>query len=107
MLTAVLLAASLTPLACRPELERIAADARGQPYDLVQGPYEVVPGDLRVHVVYSEDGVHRIVEHRCENGRVVSRSWTERGNGALDPSSIESILRRAKWLEQPGSQQKQ
>ena len=70
---------------CRAELERAAAEAREAGYEAVEGPYEVSPGDLRVHAVVAEGRGHRIVEHRCEDGRVVSRSWTETMAGADEP----------------------
>ena len=93
----VLLAAAEPGVAfdCRAELERVAAHARGQGYEAVEGPYEVTTGDLRVHAVVMEGNGHRIDEHRCEEGRVVSRSWHESleaaDEGPWDSESLERI----------------
>ena len=101
MIAAYLLAALAPADDCRAELERMAAEARGQGYEAVQGPYEVSPGDVRVHAVQREDGGHRIVEHRCDGGRVVSRSWVEREPRAeAEATPLESLLRGAKWPQQ-------
>ena len=110
MFAAALLAlatpASALPADCRAELGRLAAEARVEGYEAVEGPYEVGPGDWRAHAVVADGAGHRIVEHRCVDGRVVSRSWSERPEGAGDgPTPIESLLRGAVWLEQVGREQ--
>ena len=104
MLAAYLLAALAAPADdCPAELGRLAGQARGEGAEAVEGPYEVAPGDVRIHAVHAEDGGHRIVEHRCEGGRVVSRSWTERGSGAEAAATpIESLLRGARWEQRRG-----
>jgi hypothetical protein len=96
------------PADCRAELGRLAAEARSQGYEAVEGPYEVEAGDWRAHTVVAGGGGHRIVEHRCVDGRVVTRSWSEHPDGAGDADAatpIESLLRGAVWLEQDGREQ--
>ena len=109
MLAAALIALSAPALPaadCRAELVRIAAEARAEGYEAVEGPYEVEPGDWRAHAVVADGAGHRVVEHRCVDGRVVSRSWSESPEGAGDgPTPIESLLRGAVWLEQVGREQ--
>ena len=86
---------------CRAELERVAADARGLGYEAVEGPYEVTPGDLRIHAVVMEGNGHRIDEHRCEDGRIVRRSWRESMAGEESgPWNSESLERIAGELNQ-------
>ena len=101
MIPALLLATLAAPAAdfdCHSELQRVAAEMRGQGYEAVEGPYAVSPGDLRVHGVFAEGDGHRIVEHRCARGRVVSRSWSESQAGSreeeLTMDSLERIARR-------------
>jgi hypothetical protein len=100
---ALLAAAQASPaFDCRAELERVAAVARGEVYEAVEGPYEVGPGDLRVHAVVMEGNGHRIVEHRCEDGRVVSRSWTESMESDEDaPWNSDSLERIAAEIGRP------
>jgi hypothetical protein len=83
---------------CVLHLDILAGEARGQRLDAVKGPYEVSPGDLRIHTVQAEGSGHLIHEHRCEESRFSSRSWTHSLEGSEEEFTVESVVRRAPLL---------
>ena len=90
--------------ACRARLVQLAAEARGRGYDAVEGPYEIAPGDVRIHTVQTEGAGHRIVETRCAGAELASRSWTRHMEPEQEEFTVESVARRAPWLQQSGRQ---
>ena len=93
-------AAFANAAACRERLVEMAQEARGRGYDAVAGPYDIAPGDVRIHTVAAEGSGHRITEHRCEGAWLSARSWTRSMEPEETPFTIESVARRAPWLQQ-------
>ena len=89
------------PTACRIHLEELAAEARQQDFDAVEGPYAIAEGDVRIHMVRAESDGHRIAEYRCLGADLSARSWRHgMGNAEADePFTIESVAREAEWLK--------
>lgn len=87
--------------ACRGHLETLVAAARGQDYDIVEGPYAVAQGDVRIHMIRAEADGHRIDEHRCLGAVLSARTWRHSlGKAEADePFTIESAARKAEWLK--------
>ena len=88
--------------ACKAHLEQVVADARGGRYAAVEGPYEIVAGDVRAHTVLAEEAGHRIAEHRCLANKLSSRTWRHSmgSEEAEAPETIESMAAKAEWLKQ-------
>jgi hypothetical protein len=116
LLPLLLLAAAETPFdpgvdrfadadACRARLGRLAAEARTQDYDAVEGPYEIAAGDTRIHMVRAEGNGHRIAEHRCLAATLGSRSWRHSMAADDEAFTVESVARTAPWLEKGGPEQ--
>lgn len=95
----------LDAASCRARLAEIARQARGGGYDAVEGPYDIAPGDVRIHTVAAEGSGHRITEHRCEGARLSGRSWTRSMEPEETPFTIESIAPTLPWVKQPTRQQ--
>ena len=74
--------------ACRARLVADVAEARGAAV-AVEGPYEIAPGDVRMHRVDVTERGHRITEERCLAAALSRRSWLHemRAEGAGDPAS--------------------
>jgi hypothetical protein len=89
--------------ACNARLAGLAAEARGGRFDAVEGPYEVTPGDTRVHTVRAEGSGHRIAEHRCLADKLSNRSWTHAMADAQPEWTVESVARDAPWLKKSGA----
>ena len=87
--------------ACRSHLESVVKAARGQDYDVVEGPYAIADGDVRIHMIRAEADGHRIDEHRCLGAELSARSWRHSmGRSESDePFTIESGARKAEWLK--------
>jgi hypothetical protein len=85
--------------ACKARLATLAADARGGRFDAVEGPYDVTPGDTRIHTVRAEGSGHRIAEHRCLAEKLSNRSWTHFMADAQPEWTVESAARDAPWLK--------
>jgi hypothetical protein len=87
--------------ACRVHLEGLVSEARGQDYAVVEGPYDLAEGDVRIHMIRAETNGHRIAEHRCLGTKLSARSWRH-GMGkeeAEEPFTIDSVARKAEWLK--------
>jgi hypothetical protein len=93
--------------ACRAQLVALAAQARADNADAVEGPYEIAAGDVRIHSVRAEGAGHRIAEHRCLAERLGSRSWTHQMEDRVPAFSVESAARDAAWLQKDRPQQQQ
>ena len=86
--------------ACRTHLEGLVAEARGGDYAVVQGPYDLSAGDVRIHMIRAEGGGHRIFEHRCLAVDLSARSWLHSmAAGEEEPFTVESAARKAEWLK--------
>lgn len=90
---------------CRGHLDGLVADARRDGYDAAEGPYELEPSDVRAHTVRAEGSGHRIFEYRCAAERLSTRSWSRSMAPAEEEFTVESVARRAPWLEQGRRQQ--
>lgn len=90
--------------ACVGHLRILAADAEGQGYEAVRGPYEIAAGDIRIHMVRAEGAGHRIWEHRCLGQALASRTWHHGMKGA-EEFTIDSVAREAEWLKQDAPEQ--
>jgi hypothetical protein len=88
---------------CRARLEAVVAAARG--YEAVRGPYEIAPGDVRIHMVRAEGPGHRIWEHRCLGAALSARSWQHSIEQAEEPFTVDSAARKAEWLKKDGPEQ--
>jgi hypothetical protein len=88
--------------ACKAHLAAVAAGARGERYDAVEGPYEIAAGDVRIHMVRAEGPGHRIAEHRCLAEQLSGRSWTHSMEFEEPPFTVESVARTAPWLKKEG-----
>ena len=89
--------------ACNARLAGLAAEARSGRFDAVEGPYEVTPGDSRIHTVRAEGSGHRITEHRCLAEKLSNRSWTHFMADAQPEWTVESAARDAPWLKKSGA----
>jgi hypothetical protein len=91
---------------CRAHMVRLIADARRTGVDAAEGPYDFESGDVRAHTVRSEGGGHRIAEYRCLAERLSARSWTHSMAASEEEEfTVESVARRAPWLQHGGRQQ--
>lgn len=90
---------------CKAHLVRLAGEARGSGYDAVEGPYDVAPADVRIHMVRAEREGHRIAEHRCVDAAYSSRSWRHSMGPAEPEFTIESVARDAEWLKKDAPEQ--
>jgi hypothetical protein len=90
--------------ACKAHLAAMAADARRQDYDAVEGPYDLAAGDVRIHMVRAEGSGHRIAEHRCLEARLSGRNWRH-AMVEEEEFTVESVARRAPWLKKGAGQQ--
>ena len=90
--------------ACKAHLAGVAAGARGEDYDAVEGPYEIAAGDVRIHMVRAEGLGHRIAEHRCLSEKLSGRSWNHTMEPEEEPFTVESVARAAPWLKKGGAQ---
>jgi hypothetical protein len=88
---------------CRARLEAIIAAAQG--YEAVRGPYEIAPGDVRIHLVRAEGPGHRIWEHRCLGAALSARSWQHSIEQAEEPFTVDSAASKAEWLKKDGPEQ--
>ena len=91
--------------ACRVRLQAEAAQAQAASYDAVRGPYEIVDGDVRVHMVRAEGAGHRIWEHRCLGKDLSSRSWNHSMEAAEEAFTVESAALKAEWLNKDSPKQ--
>jgi hypothetical protein len=92
--------------ACRIYLEQRVAEARGDDYVAVRGPYAIGPGDVRIHMVRSDGDGHVITEYRCLDSELSVRSWRHSMTGDADePATVESMARDAEWLKKDGPKQ--
>ena len=91
--------------ACKAWLAEAASEARSADYDAVEGPYDIAPGDVRIHMVQAEGTGHRIAEHRCLAGRLSTRSWRHSLTAAEEEFTVESVARKAPWLKKDAGQQ--
>ena len=91
--------------ACKARLVTLASDARGAGYDVVEGPYDLAPGDVRIHMIRADGEGHRISEHRCLEAALSSRSWRHSMAGAEEEFTIESVARNAEWLKKDAPEQ--
>jgi hypothetical protein len=89
--------------ACNARLAGLAAEARSGRFDAVEGPYEVTPGDTRIHTVRGEGAGHRIAEHRCLAEKLSGRSWTHTMADVELEWTVESAARNAPWLKKDGA----
>jgi hypothetical protein len=88
--------------ACKAWLKTAAGEARGQGYDAVEGPYELAPGDIRIHTVRAEGNGHRIAEQRCLEGQLSGRSWRHAMVAEEQEFTVDSVVRSAPWLQKGG-----
>ena len=91
--------------ACTARLASFAGSARASGYDAVEGPYDVGPADVRIHMVKAEGTGHRISEHRCLAEQLGSRSWTHSMEQDQPEFTVESVARSAPWLNKRGAEQ--
>ena len=90
---------------CRAHIVGLVAEARRGGFDAAEGPYDYAAGDVRGHTVRAAGGGHRIAEYRCLDARFASRSWTHAIAPAEEDFTVESVARRAPWLQHGGRQQ--
>ncbi|HEY0625887.1 MAG TPA: hypothetical protein VGD10_04060 [Allosphingosinicella sp.] len=91
--------------ACRAHIDGLAATARAERYDAVEGPYELVAGDVRIHMVKAEGAGHRISEHRCLAAELSARSWNHSMEADEEEFTVESVAARAEWLKKDAPKQ--
>ena len=93
--------------ACKAKLGSFVAEARAGPHVAAEGPYEIAPGDVRVHSVLVSGSGHRITEHRCLGPQLSSRTWRHSmdGSEAEEPETIDSMAAKAEWLKKPRGKQ--
>ncbi len=92
--------------ACRIYLEQRVAEARGDDYVAVRGPYAIGPGDVRIHMVRTDGDGHVITEYRCLDSELSVRSWRHSMTGSSDAApTVESMARDAEWLKKAGPKQ--
>jgi hypothetical protein len=91
--------------ACRARLVELAGTARTGRYDAVEGPYEITPGDVRIHMVRAERNGHAIAEHRCLGGALSARRWTHALEANEPEFTVESVARSAAWLKKGRAEQ--
>ena len=81
--------------ACVSHLGALAADMRGASWhEIVEGPYEIAPDDVRFHSVNPEGDGHRISEYRCLQAELSSRTWTHSLVKSEAKSWLESAAER-------------
>lgn len=86
--------------ACRAHLEGLVTEARQGDYAVVQGPYDIEAGDVRIHMIRAGEGGHRIFEHRCLGADLSSRTWLHSmASSEEEPFTVESAARKAEWLK--------
>lgn len=85
--------------ACKTHLAALLSEAKVSSYAAVEGPYEVAPGDVRIHLVAAEGAGHRITEHRCLAEKYSSRSWTHSMAEADEDFTVEKVARTAEWMK--------
>ncbi|HEX8642556.1 MAG TPA: hypothetical protein VF702_01430 [Allosphingosinicella sp.] len=90
---------------CRTHIAGIVAAARRGGFDAAEGPYDFAAGDVRAHTVFAAGSGHRIAEYRCLADRFSARSWTHAIMPAEEEFTVESVARRAPWLQHGGRQQ--
>ena len=92
--------------ACKARLVRMVTDERLRPHIAVEGPYDIVPGDVRAHWVDVSGSGHRITEHRCLAEKLSARTWRHSisGSEAEQPETIESMAAKAEWLKKAPAQ---
>lgn len=91
--------------ACRAHLRALVAEARADPADAAEGPYEIGAGDVRAHIVQPDGSGHRITEFRCLEAQLGSRSWTHSMEAEEEEFTVDSVARRADWLKDGRRQQ--
>ena len=91
--------------ACAAHLAGLAGRARAGGYDAVEGPYQLGPGDVRIHMVRAEGAGHVISEYRCLAEKMSERRWTHSMAGADAEFTVESAARAAPWLKKPRAEQ--
>jgi hypothetical protein len=91
--------------ACQAHLVTLAEAARASGDEIVEGPYGIAPGDVRIHMIRADGDGHRITEHRCLDAALASRSWRHSMAGAEQEFTIESVARDAEWLKQDAPEQ--
>ena len=89
---------------CRAHMAGLVAEARRGGFDAAEGPYDVAAGEIRAHTVRAAGGGHRIAEYRCLANRFSARAWTHAMAPAEEEFTIESVARRAPWLQHGGGQ---
>lgn len=89
--------------ACKARLAAVITAARSNAPVAAEGPYEVAPGDVRIHSVLASGSGHRITEHRCLGPELSSRTWRHSMDGSdeEEPETIESMAAKAEWLKKP------
>jgi hypothetical protein len=91
---------------CRAHIVGLVAEARRGGFDAAEGPYDFAAGDVRAHTVRPDGGGHRIAEYRCLADRFSARSWTHAMAAVEEEEfTVESVARRAPWLQHGGRQQ--
>jgi hypothetical protein len=92
------------PASCRAHMADLVAEARRGGFDAAEGPYDVADGESRAHTVRAAAGGHRIAEYRCLADRFSARAWTHSMVPAEEDFTVESVARRAPWLQHGGRQ---
>jgi len=83
---------------CKSHLVTLLSEAKAFTYAAAEGPYEVVAGDIRIHLVAAEGAGHRITEHRCLAETFSSRSWTHSMAESEEEFTVEKVARSAEWM---------
>ena len=91
--------------ACRAHLVTVAAAARQERYDAVEGPYEMAAEDVRIHMVRADGAGHRITEQRCVAEKLSGRSWSHAMQDEEPEFTVESVARSAPWLKKGRGEQ--
>ena len=90
---------------CRAHLVALVGAARAERYDAVEGPYEIAPGDVRIHMVRASGNGHHIAEHRCLAAALSARDWTHAMAADEAEFTVESVARSAAWLKKGRAEQ--
>jgi hypothetical protein len=90
--------------ACKAFLAGEVAEARRSGFEAVEGPYDIVAGDVRIHTVQAVGNAHRIHEQRCLAEKLSDRSWTRSMAADAQEFTIESVARTAEWLKKGGGE---
>ncbi len=87
--------------ACKARLLKIVAEERARPHVALQGPYDLVPGDVRAHWIDVSGSGHRITEQRCLDAKLAVRTWRHSMDerGAREVETIEDMAGKAEWLK--------